>query len=287
MRLRLRSPDPDAGWIPLIFLVYAASVFIDPIQNHADWRGWTAASVMFACLVALYVTAYVKKGRIGRLCVAGIVLLGCIYAPFNSSWWIVFVYAGAFAGHLFDVKAAYRLLAGLLCLLALVNWAVHGPPWVWATSIVVMVLVAVPNIHVAAKRRADCKLRLAQEEVAHLAKVAERERIARDLHDVLGHTLSVVVLKSELAAKLIDRDVERARREITEVEQIAREALADVRQAIGGYRARGLAEEFAQARVTLETAGIRAECHTFEGTPSPGRLSAAQETMLGLAVRGQ
>lgn len=285
MRFRLSPHDPDLGWIPLIFLVYAASLFIDPIQKHAGWTGWITASVMFISLLALYVTAYVRRGRTARLCIAGIVLLGCAFAPFNSSAWVFFVYAAAFLGYIFEIKAAYRLLAGLLSLLALVNWAFHAPPWMWATSLIVTVMVAVPNIHVGSKRRTECKLRLAQEEVAHLAKVAERERIARDLHDVLGHTLSVVVLKSELAAKLMDRDIERARQEITEVEQIAREALADVRQAIGGYRARGLAEEFAQARMILQTAGIHAECDIAEAISNPHPLPAAQETMLALAVR--
>jgi two-component system sensor histidine kinase DesK len=285
MPFRLRPRDPDLGWIPLIFLVYAASLFIDPIQNHAGWKGWTAASAMFVFLIALYVTGYTRRGRTARVCVAGLVLLGCAYAPFNANAWIFCVYAAAFAGYIFEVKTAYRLLAGMLCLLVFVNWAFRAPPWLWATSLIVTLLVGIPNIHVAAKRRADCKLRLAQEEVAHLAKVAERERIARDLHDVLGHTLSVVVLKSELAAKLMDRDLERARREMNEVEQIAREALAEVRKAIGGYRAHGLAEEFARARATLDTAGIRAECNTADAQSLAGRLSPAQETVLALAVR--
>ena len=77
-----------------------------------------------------------------------------------------------------------------------------------------------------------------------LAAVAERERIARDLHDVLGHTLSVIVLKAELAGRLLrdsaSPDTARAAAEIGDVERTARTALAEVREAIGGYRARGL-----------------------------------------------
>ncbi len=73
----------------------------------------------------------------------------------------------------------------------------------------------------------------------HLAKVAERERIARDLHDLLGHTLSLITLKAELARKLVDRDPERAKQEMLDVEQTSRAALADVREAISGYRGEG------------------------------------------------
>src|SRR5207253_9357522 len=77
---------------------------------------------------------------------------------------------------------------------------IHPVNAVW--PLVFNVIVGGVNIHFAERSRANRKLRLAQEEVEHLAKVAERERIARDLHDLLGHTLSVIILKSELASKL-------------------------------------------------------------------------------------
>ena len=73
---------------------------------------------------------------------------------------------------------------------------------------------------------------------------------------MLGHTLSVMILKSELASKLMGHDLERAWNEIRDVEQIAREALAEVRNAIGGYRAGGLEEELTRAASTLKTAGV-------------------------------
>jgi two-component system sensor histidine kinase DesK len=113
-----------------------------------------------------------------------------------------------------------------------------------------------------------------------LAAVAERERIARDLHDVLGHTLSVIVLKAELAGRLVERDPERAIREMADVERTARTALAEVREAIGGYRAKGLAAELEMARGTLAAAGVALSCES----PIP-RLAVEEETVLALAVR--
>jgi two-component system sensor histidine kinase DesK len=110
--------------------------------------------------------------------------------------------------------------------------------------------------------------------------VAERERIARDLHDVLGHTLSVIILKSELAGKLMERDPQRAGNEIREVEQISRQALSEVRDAIRGYRSRGLEAELAQAKSTLETAGVKAEWHAAKIS-----LPALQESVLSMAVK--
>jgi len=136
------------------------------------------------------------------------------------------------------------------------------------------------NTIFAQQKRASQKLDLAHEEIAHLAKVAERERIARDLHDVLGHTLSVVVLKSELAGRLFDRDPTRARNEIREVEEVARKALSEVREAIRGYRAEGLAAEIDRAFKTLESAGVTLVCEA-----KPPMLRATEETVLSLIVR--
>ena len=100
------------------------------------------------------------------------------------------------------------------------------------------------------------------------------------MHDVLGHTLSLITLKAELARKLVDRDPERAKQEMQDVEHTSRAALADVREAISGYRGEGLGAELLRARHALETAGILVECEAAE-VP----LSRAQESVLALALR--
>jgi two-component system sensor histidine kinase DesK len=98
---------------------------------------------------------------------------------------------------------------------------------------------------------------------------------------VLGHTLSVITLKSELAGKLLARDPQRAAQEIHEVEEISRQALSDVRDAIRGYRSQGLLAELARAKSTLETAGLTVECDAAASVNIP----AMQESILSLAVR--
>lgn len=95
-----------------------------------------------------------------------------------------------------------------------------------------------------------------QEDIEHLTREAERERIARDLHDVLGHTLSSIALKSELAEKLLPNDPDRARKEMQEVAVSARRALSEVRQTVTGYRSGNLASELSLARHALEAADI-------------------------------
>lgn len=96
-------------------------------------------------------------------------------------------------------------------------------------------------------------------EVVRLAAESERNRIARDLHDVLGHSLTTITLKAGLAARLADRDPAQATREIAEVEQLARQALADVRATVDGYRDVTLAGELATSREVLRSAGIAAD----------------------------
>jgi two-component system sensor histidine kinase DesK len=140
-------------------------------------------------------------------------------------------------------------------------------------------LVGVINLNAAQVARTNARLRLAQDEVRHLAAVAERERIARDLHDVLGHTLSLIVLKSELASRLAGRDPERAAREIRDVEQVSRTALAEVREAIRGYRGT-LEDEIARAGSLLRAAGIHAEL-AVQLLP----MDRAAEEALALALR--
>jgi len=147
-------------------------------------------------------------------------------------------------------------------------------------SVVISALIGAITIQARAKEAGDAKLRLAQEEVERLAKLAERERIARDMHDLLGHTLSVVVLKSELAQKLMSRDPAKAMQEMAEVERISRQGLAEVREAITGYRSSGLAAEIEHVRETLTAAGIDT---TIEARSVS--LAPAQESALTLALR--
>lgn len=87
----------------------------------------------------------------------------------------------------------------------------------------------------------------------------ERDRFAQDLHDILGHSLTVLAVKSELAGRLLDIDLERARTEVLDLERLSREALTDVRRAVHGYKDLSLVAEIARARHALQTAGIDAE----------------------------
>ncbi|MEV0286147.1 sensor histidine kinase [Kribbella sp. NPDC050820] len=101
-----------------------------------------------------------------------------------------------------------------------------------------------------------------RQDMAELAVQEERNRFARDLHDILGHSLTVITVKAELAGRLIAANPERASAEVAEVESLARAALADVRAAVAGYRELSLAGELVSARAALRAAEIRAELPT-------------------------
>jgi two-component system sensor histidine kinase DesK len=117
--------------------------------------------------------------------------------------------------------------------------------------------------------RANHELAAAREQVAVLAAEQERLRIARDLHDLLGHSLTTVTVKAALATRLFDQDPVRARAEIGEVERLARESLADVRAAVAGFRDVRLGTELATAREVLAAAGIEADLpHVVDDVPT-------------------
>jgi two-component system sensor histidine kinase DesK len=276
------SPRESAhGWVAYIWLAYLGFFFIDPLLNHAGWKEWLFTGVATAIFLVLYFGMFWLERPRSFLHIAGMVALGLVVAPINPGASTFLVFASAFIPFAVETeRAAIALMAGIVLLAAIETLVFHLSGWFFFYAGGLSLVVGGSNIYFAQRNRALAKLRMANDEIEHLAKVAERERIARDLHDVLGHTLSVIILKSELAGKLMDRDPHRAGNEIREVEQISRQALSEVRDAIRGYRSQGLAAELAQAKSTLETAGVAVKCDAAKVTLSP-----LQEGVLSMAVR--
>jgi len=278
--MRLLPPNQELGWTPYVWLIYLGFFFVQPVVDRAGWKEWLATGLASGVFLVLYFASYWVRGRRRLGIAAAIALLGLAFAPWNEGAAVFIIYASTGIAYIGNAGFAAKALGGLLLVVAGEAFLLHLHVWFWIFAIGLSLALGSVSIHFAQRSEANRRLRMAQDEIEHLARVAERERIARDLHDVLGHTLSVVVLKSELAAKLVGQDPARAESEIRDVERISREALAEVRKAIGGYRARGLEEEIARAASTLRTAGVTPQCET-----ATVPLSPAQETVLALAVR--
>ncbi len=288
MRLLPKGLD----WTPYAYLIYLPIFFAAPFLTPVP--AWQREAVVAATLVflPLYFWGYWLRGPRSLMVIGAFALMGSVFAPINPGASVFFVYGASFLGKAFDTATAYRMLAAMLALIALESWIFQFSPYFWIPALVFAALIGSVIVQQMRGKRLNQALLMAQDEVAHMAQVAERERIARDLHDILGQTLSVIILKSELASRLSSTDPARAADEIRDVERIARDALAQVRAAVRGYRSAGIASELKSARETLETAGIHVEIQVemqiepqIETPTDAPPLSPAQEGVIALALR--
>jgi two-component system, NarL family, sensor histidine kinase DesK len=278
--VRLLPRDNRIGWSPYAWLVYLLFLLMEVVLGENSRFNWAVIIGSLAIFFILYFRFYWERGLRAQLCAAGLGLLGFAVMPVNGGGGTYIIYSAALLGWSAAPRVAIRWLAALLIATIAESWLLHLPFWAWLPALTGVIAVGGGNMHFAEIHRKNACLRRAQEEIEEMAKVAERERIARDLHDILGHTLSVIVMKSELASKLADRDVERAIAEIRDVERVSRDALTEVRRAVEGYRRHGLAGEVRNAESALGAAGVR-----FETELPPLALSPRHETALAMALR--
>lgn len=202
--------------------------------------------------------------------------------PFVQGAWGLggFIYTSASVAGRLTARQAALAFTGLTFLTFLLGVLTAAP---WATIALMLFLVPAVGATVATFSRAirtNRELRLARREIARLAVSEERLRFARDLHDLLGHTLSLIALKSELAGQLIAEDSGQAQREVRDIEAAARTALQEVREAVAGYRQATLASELQRARELLAAAGIYSSIQDDAGV-----LPAPLESLLTWVVR--
>jgi two-component system sensor histidine kinase DesK len=277
-RMKLLPKDQD--WTGYVWLIYLAYFLIVPFLFPAP--AWQRVAAVLGTLAALplYFWGYWLSGRRALWVVGGFTLLGSLFATVNPGAATMFIFAATYLARFEDPSKAFPYLGLLLSVEALEAWLMHLPPTFWIPTMFFSSLIGSVVIQWVHRKRLSDKLLAAQAESEHLAKVAERERIARDLHDLLGHTLSVIVLKSELASRLTTNDPARAAEEIRDVERISREALTQVRAAVRGYRSAGFDSELREAMRALEAAGIQVETSVQQPPLSP-----AQETVFAMALR--
>lgn len=276
---RGKSPQSE-----FIHLLWTAWVFITPAFGMGYDLRWLLLTLgSFPLFLFLYAKTYVAPSRQARWYPLAMVALSMALLPWYPSGLSYFVFGcvllvpGRYARGGLPAYLASVLVLGA----AVVGEALWvGYPWqsvVWLPPMTLVIGLIVGVEH--RERENEAALRLSHEEVRRLAATAERERIGRDLHDLLGHTLSLITLKLELSRKLLDRDANAARTEITEAENVARHALAEVRAAVTGFRAADLAAELASARLLLESSAVALD---YDAPPS---LSPEVERPLALVLR--
>jgi two-component system sensor histidine kinase DesK len=202
----------------------------------------------------------------------------------NAFLWL-FVGVSAMVGIAFPAPSAFIIIVGLTLLTLGISVGMSGgiakTDWLHLLPLLLLVRgLGLDMIGVAHLVDVLRELHTARGELARQAVTEERLRLARDLHDLLGHTLSLITLKSELAGRLIAKDPTRAAQEIHEIERVARQTLREVREAIAGYRQPTLYSELDGAHQILEAAGI-----TCTVEPMVGPLPPAIDAVLAWTVR--
>jgi two-component system sensor histidine kinase DesK len=241
---------------PYVWLIYLPLFFIPVIISHHESMDlvWTALALI--TFLGLYFHAYWVKSQYVIYHIVAIGLLGTLVAFITPTACTLFIYAGAFCSRLMPIKYAVTVLVSLLVWIASISWFFSFEMYFYQPALVFTLIVGILNIYQCALHQNKQALILSRKETQRLAQVAERERIARDLHDLIGHTFSVITIKADLAGRLIDKDPAKARIEIKQLENISRDALSQVREVVSGYRTSDLLSELANAKNVFSSVDI-------------------------------
>ncbi|ASN28633.1 histidine kinase [Streptomyces pluripotens] len=281
LRIR-REVKIRALWIG-VWLIYLSP----PVHDLVDCRHTTVATVAGSLGLTVFVGAYLTlvfrhMGRpfsprqaTGLLAALGILALVLAYT-LGGAWLGLFVYLSVACGVSLPVRAACWAVPATAVVMYLVG--LHTDEGVAGNLLVLVVLIGFAMVGVGQLVRTTVELRKARATVAQLAANEERLRLARDLHDLLGHSLSLITLKSELAGRMLPGHPGKAAQQVADIEQVSRQALVDVREAVTGYRRPRLAVELAGAQVALNAAGVVAELPA-----EPGLAGVPEETESALA----
>ena len=275
---RFASKYKYLPYINLVYLLFLCMPFFFYPKFSSTQIMVTLASI--AIFLPLHFLTYKKASAEVVIAISAILLLSFLVMPYNYGANTYLIYAVIAAAHAFKARNAIMFLIAGLLILAIQSYWLGLPVAFYAGTAIMACMLVFYTLHHLSLERSNQILLLSQQEVQRLAQAAERERIGRDLHDVLGHTLSLIVMKSELASRLFERDPNAAIGQIREVEKVARDALGQIRIAVAGIRLAGLEAELANARLSLLSADIQLHYQLV-----PVELANEIETVLALAVR--
>ncbi|CAL9469520.1 hypothetical protein SUDANB1_02798 [Streptomyces sp. enrichment culture] len=271
-----------------IWLVYLSAPVTDLLHGgHSTGvtiLGWTG----LAAFVTWYMLLVFRTGRGERntLVLASLGVLAAqstlLALTLGREWLVLFVYVSIASGAALPVRMARWTIPAACALLTAVALATHDGMSYLAGLLIPALLGGFAMTGVRELVRTAIALREARATVAQLAANEERLRLARDLHDLLGHSLSLITLKSELAGRMLPGRPDEAAQQVADIEQVSRQALVDVREAVTGYRRPRLHAELAGARVALAAAGVTAE---LPAEPGLDGVPEESESALAWALR--
>ncbi|NRA60273.1 MAG: sensor histidine kinase [Psychrobium sp.] len=268
-----------SAYINLLFLsLFFGNLYFRPVH------GIELAIVIVGLVLffVLYFRALLAKPQTLYYYIAAICIIGVALSEINTGASIFFVYAAAFSGLCKQRKKSFATLFSVLLFIVLYSVITDKSSYFWIPAIFMSLTFGLFNIQQSEILKKNQALEESQQEAKLLAKMAERERISRDLHDLLGHSLSVITLKSELAGKMIDKGLsqEKIRAEIKAVEELSRKTLAQVRDAVKGYNVATITGELLQAKVATQAASIELIANIEDVS-----LTAKTESQLALIIR--
>ncbi len=268
-------------WAPLVFFAFilVAPVF-SPDLDPEDW--WLAAAVVLVALPT-FVLSEQRGWDLGGAAV--LMLLALATAPFDSGAIMALpIYAAALLARSATEETLRPRLA-VITALTLAGFFLSSIPWPFrgfiAIPVIMIWVIGSAVFHDVSKDHHAVALQAENRRVAHLATIAERERIARDVHDIAGQALTAIIVRSQLVQRLVLSDQPRATEEADQVERIARDALASIRESVAGWHQASLRDELAVARETLAAGGIELETVGDFGVD----LAPSVETVLASGLR--
>jgi len=269
-------------WTHLMWLGYLCFPLLEVLRQPRPFWYYISVLVALGLFLAAYLLVLQRPGPAGNAAATALSVAVAVlwHRIFGSSAIVFLLYAAMFAGFQASLRQGALLVAGLEAFL-IAQWRYgHTPPPPLIALGAAVAGIAVGSAYIYRWLLANRQLRLARRQVERLAQAAERDRIARDLHDLLGHSLSLVVLKAALAKRLSRSQPDSLESELGDIEKAAREALTQVRAAVRGYRSDGLLQEAERMRQTLTDAGI--ECRLSAET---ALLAPSGQSLLSLVLR--
>ena len=278
------EPPRFAAALALPWLLFTGFFFLKFFYvTPPAWEIALSAAVIVVFLSA-YVAALRNYHRPARLRVPSAIILGLgiIMAPLNPGANVFFIYPAWFLARAYPTRQALAVIALIATIVIALTLAFNLSANFFLPAL--LVTAGLGPISIATRRYEETQEALTRslKEAEHLARIAERERIARDMHDTVGHTLSVIALKSDLAAQLAGQRPAAAK-EIREINAVARQALGEIRATLSGYRELSLEAELEALSGTLSTAGI--ECRrNIAAVDMPAHIESALAMVFREAV---